>query len=972
MQQIHFSFFDRSPHLRISQDALQVSAATGFRSVRSNLPIREGSYYVEMIIERGIAPPADGEGDVGMNGVGEVQSKALDGPHVRLGFGRREATLSGPVGLDGYSYGIRDKTGEKVTVSRPKSYLEEGFKTGDVVGMWIYLPPCDSEPWTTGATATSSSSSLDPSSTTSTRQKILRNRIPIRYKSQLYFESLDPPIPKEMEVLMDPPAANSGTNASSSHPASSASNHPSKKKKSLIIANQTLPSVDSHINLSASSGLRPLPTLKGSKIAFFVNGKSPGVAFEDLYDFRSLKEEVKKRRGGSGPMPGEEGLDDGWLGYFAMASCYGGGRVKINPGPEWKRPPDFSNFEPIPAVPAPMKAKAPAADAPAPEAPVPGSSVPASEVPVSLDSSASSFVHAPAPNVPAPDVPAPDSSASASGVPPPLSSDSIASSSLLEEKPLTPTGPTFEPISDLPIRYQPYQDWLDDSDEALFLETYDPSVPSSSNPTVLADAAVRKREAEEATLSAALGRSSVSNVVKKRKPPGAASVGTGGGGGVGGGGGAGATKSKSKLGTMGDGVKNVDSRVGSGSTTPGLVWKEEEKEKVVKAKVKRELRPVSYKASEAMDVDADGVYRGGGILGVGSSRAVPMPPLQGPQPPPHHRPYPQHHYSHPSQSGYPQRHLPPGYPSKLSNGYPPSHSPHRLQPQSHPLPYSQPQRPAPSPQHLQPQKPHQQNPTFTNSPQAQQPRPQPPPPPSVRSSGSLERATDFLTQHLLSALPASNSTGPSSFSAPSSGSSPNQPLSAGSSATGRTSFSSSFAAKFSQRSPIQSSFQPSLGADLGLPPPVQQQSSYQPLLQPSYAAPPPRPQQQYDSSLGLPPSLFMSASASAPPPRFSPTDPRSFQQQQLQAQSQPPAGSSSFSSSYNNAHRLPPPQAAHAPRPSGRGFAAAYGMQQPQQARPSAPMFQGEADAEGEMDEEEVKPEEKSMAMTGVEGARGS
>jgi hypothetical protein len=35
-------------------------------------------------------------------------------------------------------------------------------------------------------------------------------------------------------------------------------------------------------------------------------------------------------------------------------------------------------------------------------------------------------------------------------------------------------------------------------------------------------------------------------------------------------------------------------------------------------------------------------------------------------------------------------------------------------------------------------------------------------------------------------------------------------------------------------------------------------------------------------------------------------------------------------------------------------------------------MFQGEADAEGEMDEEEVKPEEKPMAMTGVEGARGS
>ena len=62
-----------------------------------------------------------------------------EGSHVRLGWGRREAPLNGPVGLDAYSYGLRDKTGEKVTLSRPRAYGKP-FCTGDVIGMYISIP----------------------------------------------------------------------------------------------------------------------------------------------------------------------------------------------------------------------------------------------------------------------------------------------------------------------------------------------------------------------------------------------------------------------------------------------------------------------------------------------------------------------------------------------------------------------------------------------------------------------------------------------------------------------------------------------------------------------------------------------------------------------------------------------------------------------------------------------------------------
>ncbi|CCO27771.1 Set1 complex component ash2 Short=Set1C component ash2 [Rhizoctonia solani AG-1 IB] len=274
----------------------------GYRSARLNVPIREGKWYFEVVIERG-----------GGEGKGDVANP--EGSHVRLGWARREAPLNGPVGLDGYSYGMRDKTGEKVTLSRPKSYGRP-FRTGDVVGLYISLPPRrEAQP----------GDPTDPA-------RIMRKRIPIQFKHQLYFESVEYRISKEMEALLEqnnkppPPALPSPTKRST---------------KKLPERTRPKPVV---VPL-----MRPLPVLKGSKIAFFVNGECQGVAFEDVYDYLQLRVSpkstlAKTRKGGAVEAfqrERENVYDDGWLGYYPFISVFGGGVARINAGPDFRfRPPD--------------------------------------------------------------------------------------------------------------------------------------------------------------------------------------------------------------------------------------------------------------------------------------------------------------------------------------------------------------------------------------------------------------------------------------------------------------------------------------------------------------------------------------------------------------------------------------------------------------------------------------------------------
>ncbi len=101
---------------------------------RANVAAREGRWYYECKILSGVKRPAQSPATTNADLTG--------GGHVRIGWARREANLDTPVGFDAYSYGLRDVSGQKVHMSRPKDFSpsNESFHEGDVIGLEITLP----------------------------------------------------------------------------------------------------------------------------------------------------------------------------------------------------------------------------------------------------------------------------------------------------------------------------------------------------------------------------------------------------------------------------------------------------------------------------------------------------------------------------------------------------------------------------------------------------------------------------------------------------------------------------------------------------------------------------------------------------------------------------------------------------------------------------------------------------------------
>lgn len=299
---VRVSWEDRSTFVRVSEDGLELGGQGGFRSARANVPVREGKWYMEVDILKSCD---DEHGQKGMR----------DGSHVRLGWGRREAPLNGPVGLDGYSYGYRDKTGEKVSLSRPKPYGKP-FRSGDTVGLYISLPP---------RRLPNPDDPLDPA-------HMERHRIAIKYRGQEYWEQLEYSQTKEMMELANPIKKDS-------RPKESDVSQPSVRKSAIVknLPGQRKPPMKQEPNM------RPLPTLgPEAVISFFINGECQGVAFQDIFDYLQLRKDVQTLEALRKKEPGqhsENPFDDGTLGYYPLFSLYGDARIRMNPGPDFKFPP---------------------------------------------------------------------------------------------------------------------------------------------------------------------------------------------------------------------------------------------------------------------------------------------------------------------------------------------------------------------------------------------------------------------------------------------------------------------------------------------------------------------------------------------------------------------------------------------------------------------------------------------------------
>ncbi|KAM0752329.1 hypothetical protein T439DRAFT_205765 [Meredithblackwellia eburnea MCA 4105] len=291
-QSVRFSWEDRSSFTFITEDARTITTEKGWRAARANVPIREGSWYWEVKVER-----CGGEGGRETGGVGE-------GGWVRVGAGRREAPLNAPVGFDGHSYAYRDRGGEAVTLSRPKPYGKP-YVSNSVIGVYLSLPPRPSP---------SVEDRRDPA-------RIVRKRVPIRYKNQLYFESLEYSPSKEMEEL-------------NADPANKVKPPVEEKKKAAAPGTKARPA-----ETDLAPPPRPLPKLgPEAKIAFFLNGECQGVAYDDLYDFLPLRLHAGHHRKKEKDVR-ENWHDDGTMGYFPFVSVFGGSIATFNAGPDFEFPP---------------------------------------------------------------------------------------------------------------------------------------------------------------------------------------------------------------------------------------------------------------------------------------------------------------------------------------------------------------------------------------------------------------------------------------------------------------------------------------------------------------------------------------------------------------------------------------------------------------------------------------------------------
>ncbi|KAF5099494.1 hypothetical protein D0Z00_001626 [Geotrichum galactomycetum] len=288
------SYFDRAITTAVDAqaDGMTVATQRGFVSARADLCIREGGWYYETRVLRG---------------------NDESGAHVRLGITRREASLEAPVGFDVYGYGLRDKGGQAMHLSRPRPFVltsaddSAAFQTGDVIGLHVHLPR----------------QVVDPT------RPVFRDRIAIKYKGMLYFECLEYQPTKEMEDLIVP-----------------------LKKRKIEVEPEVIP---------------------GSFIDVYKNGKYLGRAFSDLGAFlppsSKLHQVTRERHDDSAGHDEDENTtttnnpsttnnnnsssrakpannnskvspDDGQLGYFPTVSVFNGGCARFNFGPHFDFPPE--------------------------------------------------------------------------------------------------------------------------------------------------------------------------------------------------------------------------------------------------------------------------------------------------------------------------------------------------------------------------------------------------------------------------------------------------------------------------------------------------------------------------------------------------------------------------------------------------------------------------------------------------------
>jgi COMPASS component BRE2 len=142
--------------------------------------------------------------------------------------------------------------------------------------------------------------------TTTEAPNIVRDRIPIRFKAHIYFESVDYHTAKELDDLMNPSPMGSSGPVGSVEPPNPTHRCPNMR------------------------------TLPNSHIKVYKNGALMGTPFTNLMAFLPPASKPLAQPGA------REGLDDGMLGYYPAVSVFRGGAADVNFGPDfWYPPPGY-------------------------------------------------------------------------------------------------------------------------------------------------------------------------------------------------------------------------------------------------------------------------------------------------------------------------------------------------------------------------------------------------------------------------------------------------------------------------------------------------------------------------------------------------------------------------------------------------------------------------------------------------------
>lgn len=121
---VHFSPKFKAPNLKLSQDMLSVTGHKGYRSVLSNYPIIEGTYFFEAKFEKSSQPAPF----VGIE------------PQVRIGISTLKLDSEISLGSDRFSYAYKSADGCTVYDGIKKVYGEK-YEEGDVIGCLIHMKP---------------------------------------------------------------------------------------------------------------------------------------------------------------------------------------------------------------------------------------------------------------------------------------------------------------------------------------------------------------------------------------------------------------------------------------------------------------------------------------------------------------------------------------------------------------------------------------------------------------------------------------------------------------------------------------------------------------------------------------------------------------------------------------------------------------------------------------------------------------